>query len=777
MSKRILWLLNHTTLREFEVPLLIKMGYEVYCPKIYQIGFGDTSASCTDKYDYTLTLPMEIINKLNTVNFNEDIPIYIKDILNKYFDIAMCMFVKNQAKRFAKFFNGQIILRWFGALNETSFTELHNHDTLELFRMCGNRFWFGCAYENLKEIECDFLRNRTLYMPIGIKKEVSSCKWVGGDKRILFVCPKIETDEYYKKVYTKFKEDFKDFDYIIGGNQLKDVIYDSNVVGYLPKEEYEYNMTHLSCIFYHSREKYHLHYHPIEAVKIGMPLVFLGGGMLDFLGGIKLPGRCNSIKEAKQKIQKLISNDRDFIDRVRSTQKILLERFDNEYCLEHWKKAMSIIEESILENKNKKRTIRKLGVILPIAYTGGVLDVAKRFCLSLSKGIDKEKSIKIVFGYPDEQIFEDKDEIIELRENGIECRAFKALNISSKEIDKIQELRGYKATRGRHKDYGYSCILDDNAHSFEDCEYLIYMADRSGSEFPVFTEKPYAMIIHDIIQRYVPESVPRTEEFRHMIVESYKRADHLFALSTPTKMDCIQYSGIESDKISILPLMYDFLDDNCDKIYDVDILKTLKAKEKNFFVWSTNPSPHKNHIRALKSLVKYYQKGGRFDCYITGANTQLLNPYDKKNNNIKLSEYILKIHNLILNNAILKKHLHFAGNLKKDYYHILLKNAAFFFHPGYADNGNMAFFDAACLGVPTISHDYPAMRYCSEFTHIGVYFVDAFSVEKAAKALMDMEQHYKEYSMNIPSREVLNNASINNTWKDIFSSVIDVAGL
>lgn len=31
--RRVLWLLNHTTLRECEVPLLQSMGFEIFTPK------------------------------------------------------------------------------------------------------------------------------------------------------------------------------------------------------------------------------------------------------------------------------------------------------------------------------------------------------------------------------------------------------------------------------------------------------------------------------------------------------------------------------------------------------------------------------------------------------------------------------------------------------------------------------------------------------------------------------------------------------------------------
>ena len=55
--KRALWLINHTTLRKFEVPLLTELGYEVYLLKSFPYDEGNLSASVDYSYDATLTIP------------------------------------------------------------------------------------------------------------------------------------------------------------------------------------------------------------------------------------------------------------------------------------------------------------------------------------------------------------------------------------------------------------------------------------------------------------------------------------------------------------------------------------------------------------------------------------------------------------------------------------------------------------------------------------------------------------------------------------------------
>ena len=96
MPKRILWLFNHTSLRKFEVPMLIEMGYEVYCPK--KCNIFDFSASISYEYGFSLTIPEDVLRKLNEVDFYTKIPLDIINLLNEYFDIVFCLFEKRVLK-------------------------------------------------------------------------------------------------------------------------------------------------------------------------------------------------------------------------------------------------------------------------------------------------------------------------------------------------------------------------------------------------------------------------------------------------------------------------------------------------------------------------------------------------------------------------------------------------------------------------------------------------------------------------------------------------------
>ncbi|HGT9206800.1 TPA: hypothetical protein ACM4J4_004970, partial [Escherichia coli] len=105
-------------------------------------------------------------------------------------------------------------------------------------------------------------------------------------------------------------------------------VMDKHVLGFVDYDTHNNNMNKSRVMFYHSQEPNHIHYHPFEAIKNGMPLIFMANGMLDKLGGINLPGRCKTINEAKNKIKRLMDGDRKFTQLVKESQVILLEAMD-----------------------------------------------------------------------------------------------------------------------------------------------------------------------------------------------------------------------------------------------------------------------------------------------------------------------------------------------------------------------------------------------------------------------------------------------------------------
>lgn len=780
-KKRVLWLFNHTSLRKFEVPLLIEMGYEVFCPKIWSLEFGDYSASITYEFDASLSIPEEDLEKLNQIDFYRAWDRETIELVNQYFDIAFCAAVEEPLKSLALSFCGVVVIHWFGwveAIGATNVIFSLNHRSVSimtLLKKMGNRLWFAPAYDNLSQLECSLFQNRTIHLPIGMKFSGTADEWRGGDSRILFICPKIRTNDYYQGIYEKFKKDFYDIPHVIGGAQPQPVLDDPTVKGFLSDEMYKYNMLHLSAMYYHCTEPYHLQYHPLEAVNNGMPLVFMAGGMLDHLGGENLPGRCKTIQEAKEKIRRLAAGDQALIREITSSQKVLLEPFKKENCLPHWQEGMQRIEKALEQSKNKPETRKKLAVLMPAAYTGGVMDYSIRFALCLQSQIKEHGDLaEVVFAYPDCPVYHEKDYFGKLRGAGISLRSFK-LEIKNREwIHKTLSLAGYEPKQ--QLDVGNSvAVFNDGINYFADMDYAIVTADAAASGLPFFLMTPHAVVAHDYIQRYVPSVISLEADGCKMA--NQRGADAVLVTSEPAYQDALAYAGIPMERIWLTPHLCEIhrpkaksQDELCDQNS-----KVLNPEE--YFVWSSNAAPHKNHLAALSAIEEYYNNGGTLECVMTGTNTAA---FQKETNIASMQvaqDYVQKIRERLDSSTILRRHIHIMGNLPKGEYGRYLASAAFLFHPCYGDNGTYSVLDAAAVGTPSLCSDYPAMRYLADFAGVKPCWMNPHDSGSMADALADMEEKHTQYARELPDFHTLSQCAYPAKARELYEIIKKLAGI
>ena len=341
-APRVMWLLNHGTLREFEMRQLESLGIrEVFLPKRFPYDEGNLSASVDRSRDASLSLAADELAVLNAQDWYAQPSGEAWDIANRHFDILFFAFFPKQIESVSRHFRGDAILRVFGHAREHTYSDLLYQyigiPGVERLQRMGDRFWFGQAYEHLHEIEHDFVRRRTCYLPLGLRRATVEDGWRGDDARLFFVCPRIGSSGHFRSVYEKFCEDFDGVPFAIGGAQPVQV-EDDRVLGYVPAEVHRDNMRRFRVMYYHSDEPNHVHYHPFEAVRAGMPLVFMGGGMLDRLGGRRLPGRCTSVREARRKVERLLAGDQRLAEAIRETQPCLLEPMRPEVCEPVWRR-------------------------------------------------------------------------------------------------------------------------------------------------------------------------------------------------------------------------------------------------------------------------------------------------------------------------------------------------------------------------------------------------------------------------------------------------------
>lgn len=353
---RVLYLITHTTLVESECNILRDLGLEVY---ICKTDCGIRSCSVTYEFDNTLTLPKEVIEKLNKFDFYADTyPKELKNLINKHFDIAIIANVYPCALNIVKSFSGKVILRAFGYEDSINYEyttskltreilgwrrlfkpkELlfYNEMTRALYKI-KDRFILGYALESIIANETPFFEKHSFYIPCGCGESIWAQEntWQGDIKKIMFVCPSIETKEY-GEIYRDFKNNFGDMPHSIFGKNIVPNEVDENIIGFLERNLYDKAIKEYRVAFYHSQEPRHIHYSPIESIIFGQPLIFMRGGVLSMWAKNRCIGEAKDIDEAREKIKRVLNGDSAFIDEVISSNKAILEKTRYDYLRRHW---------------------------------------------------------------------------------------------------------------------------------------------------------------------------------------------------------------------------------------------------------------------------------------------------------------------------------------------------------------------------------------------------------------------------------------------------------
>jgi len=309
-----------------------RLGFEVFVPKLIPKS-GFRSGLVDYSYDSSLSIPAKVLSRLNQFNFyEEEWPTDITEATNRYFGTAFTIPHARQCSEVVDNFEGQIVFRAFGLDSTHTYKrvldDLYGALLMRKLRGLGARFWFGEGYSNLHECEEAFFAERSLFLPIGAPDHLfrNAGQWKGTERKILFICPNATTDPYYANLYRTFKSNFGDLPHVIVGAQ--DVpMDDPNVLGFISDERLANLYLDCAALYYPSTEPRHVHYSPVEAAIIGMPVVFFEGSLLDRMSNNVTHGRVASVSEARSVLVRILEGDSTLIDEIRNDQRELLSIF------------------------------------------------------------------------------------------------------------------------------------------------------------------------------------------------------------------------------------------------------------------------------------------------------------------------------------------------------------------------------------------------------------------------------------------------------------------
>ena len=333
-ERRIAWLLTHTTLREAEVKLLRKLGYEVWTTKQIQRHPGFRSGTGDLTWDDDLTISADVLTILNNHNFYDDpITPEVASALNDHFETVLTDPYHQKLLELLEHFRGRIVIRVFGREYPLIYSDYLDHLDMPLLQermhLRKDQVWFTPCYESILPVEGEFLRSRGKLLPVALPERILKTEgtWVGGDLRIFFVCPSILTSpEYYGEIYHWFKCKYGHFPHLITGKQGIEVP-DPMVAGFVSDTEMQRLFREMQVMYYHSREPRHIHYHPLEAIAHGMPVIYMRGGLMELFDTGSQIGACDTDDEARSKIQAVLNSDMAFIREVQRSQRTILDTF------------------------------------------------------------------------------------------------------------------------------------------------------------------------------------------------------------------------------------------------------------------------------------------------------------------------------------------------------------------------------------------------------------------------------------------------------------------
>lgn len=386
-------------------------------------------------------------------------------------------------------------------------------------------------------------------------------------------------------------------------------------------------------------------------------------------------------------------------------------------------------------------------IFLPIAYRGGSLRVTKTIAKMIRVGSNYNCGVRIAVLEGAYDLLSEFNDVYKL---GVDVREFSWSDVSSEEVNFSNVIQGRQKKLNHEKYY----LPNDGVDNFMKSDLWFIVSDRLTK--PIAPVRPYVVFATDYIQRYVPGIFPKEGwgTIDMSFLYTVRDADAVVTTTPQTKKDAVSFVGVPASKVHLAPMDFDPT-----AFPEVDY---TNLKPQDHIIWPTNPTPHKNHVRAFEALERYYGRlGGSFKIKIVGPNTGWLDPEQELPDWLSGNKHITDARKVLETHKDLSDMVEFLGEVSDDQYASLVSSAQFMWHPTLIDNGTFAVAEAAWFKCPALSSGYPQMKYIGERFSIPMKFFNASSVKEMAEALRDMEKDVDIWRSGLPSQQSLSR----HTWE------------
>lgn len=284
----LLWCSSHDTLAAEEIPLFLEAGFRVvplltnFWTQRFDPGLDATI--CPD-WRATVGLPAEVVRGLQSLSIcqadgREPFAAADLSLLDQHVDAVYVTVHPHVAVRLAAALSGTVMFRAFGhgGLNTYSRICEHNHVRLAAAERLRNLIWCPIL-STLQEPEDERLcRNPQHVRAFVTPGRLGGVRWSpeASEPYVVETIPRIEAQDYYRGIYTRYVADHGRLPLkILGGNTAGGgAIADPRIVGRLETHDYFAAAARARVSIYHGMSRHHVHYHPIEFMTLGVPVLF-----------------------------------------------------------------------------------------------------------------------------------------------------------------------------------------------------------------------------------------------------------------------------------------------------------------------------------------------------------------------------------------------------------------------------------------------------------------------------------------------------------------------
>jgi hypothetical protein len=556
---RALWLLDHRAARRSDVRMLVAAGVDgVFAPGSRPWGSGFQGGVAAEEPNAPARLPADELAVLNATDWNREVSDGTWDLINRRFSILAFRPGDPVAfRQILRRFGGTVVLRALGVGGGRSYSDVVQTMTdgraLAAIEALGERFVFGQAYDGLSELEHAIVADRRAFLPLCLP--ASPAVPVGDertDERVVFACPDINVHPRRRDSYLQFVWHFRGLPHVVVGRQPV-AVPDPNVAGWLPQPEFDGLMRRCRVLFYEHRDPLQLDDHPLAAMRAGVPVVYLSGGLLERLAGLHRAGCADSWETACRLVHRLVRGDRGLADTIVAAQRAIVGQFDESFAVPHWRQAVAermLVERSRVPSarlqacdaeRRRRRHPLKIAVFLPESHLAEHRTAARRIASAIARaGSEAGREVRIVLAPPEQSGAADPRTWEGLGLLG-EVRPTRWSDVAPQVVATMASL----LRRNWRPDCGWTLPTDGRDH-YMDCDAWIVVGDRVGG--PILNVRPVVMAVFDCLQRYVAGMADRPAWNLARIL-----ADRIVVTSEEAKVDLIQLGSIPGSRIMVLP--------------------------------------------------------------------------------------------------------------------------------------------------------------------------------------------------------------------------------